>query len=89
MFDGMVASYPATYLKLVKDIKPDFILFDQLFPSPIGIDQNIKWGNLFSAAMNYVSVFQMTCHHLKLVTYSLFSKVLTLKYLIYFLFFFL
>ena len=49
-FGNMVKTYPF-YAKIVDDIKPDFIVFDQLFTIPVGIERGIKWANLVSAAM--------------------------------------
>ena len=49
-FQGLVKTYPIL-TKVIDDIKPDFIVFDHLFSTPVGVDKGIKWANLFSAAL--------------------------------------
>ena len=48
--EALVELYP-TLTKIVEDVGPDFIIFDQICSIPVGIDKGIKWANLFSFAM--------------------------------------
>jgi len=52
-FKGLKEMYPILN-EIIDEIKPDFIIFDQLFSLPTGKDRGIPWANLFSAALNYV-----------------------------------
>lgn len=57
-FKALVDMYPI-HTALIEKIKPNFLIFDQLFTVPTGIDQGIPYANLFSAAMNYIGLEKM------------------------------
>ena len=55
MFESLVAAYDEL-TKIVKAVKPSIVIYDQLFATPVGHDQNIPWANFFSCAVNYVGL---------------------------------
>jgi hypothetical protein len=54
MFEKIKLLYP-NVSQIIENIKPDLIIFDQLFALPYGKEEGIPWVNLFSAAMNFTA----------------------------------
>ena len=55
MFESLTAAYD-DLTKIVNEVKPSIIIYDQLFATPVGQDQGIPWANFFSCAINFVGL---------------------------------
>ena len=56
MFQSAIVAAYDDLTKIVKEVKPSIVIYDQLFATPAGQDQGIPWANFFSCAVNFIGL---------------------------------
>lgn len=56
MFESAIMGTYDDLTKIVKEVQPSIVIYDQLFATPVGQDQGIPWANFFSCALNFVGL---------------------------------